>query len=214
MKFAEITTDTKFIYAAYLIYIGTVKSKSGKRWFLPNKMDKSATPDSSLWIGIANEYPNNLRNWYVPNCWRVHAILKMFICCRHIDTMQSFLSDRLATRAQPFSFRPATRSVSDSNGLFHWEHYQFVNKISWLKWNLSSFILFENLIVGSIIYRTSNSKHGVSRFFNPPCPGTFHSCMTDKFIRRFNASATNRITAYLITAVMYFFPVVVKSSLV
>jgi hypothetical protein len=48
MKIAEITTDTKFIYAAYLIYMGTVKSKSGKMWFLPNKMDKSATPDSPV----------------------------------------------------------------------------------------------------------------------------------------------------------------------
>jgi Kef-type K+ transport system membrane component KefB len=34
----------------------------------------------------------------------------------------------------------------------------------------SLFIHFENLVIGSIIYRTTNSKHFVSRFFNPPCP--------------------------------------------
>ena len=51
--------------------------------------------------------------------------------------------------------------------------------------------MIEYAVKGAIVDSTSDSKHGIAIFFDPPGSGAFHAMMTDTFVGAFDGPAAD-----------------------
>ena len=68
--------------------------------------------------------------------------------------------------------------------------------------DMSPFIRVEDLIVCAIVNCTTDSEHFISCFLYPPCARAFHTCMSNKLMRRFDAAASDRVSTYSVSPVV------------
>jgi hypothetical protein len=52
--------------------------------------------------------------------------------------------------------------------------------------------MLEDLIVPTIVDRTTNCEHGIAGHFDPPRTGALHACVADELVGRFDAAVSDR----------------------